>query len=103
MIENEHKELEEKIKVLITQSMRACTGMIKAKELKETLFLNSLFKEFNIESSETDSLQKIRMKVQCILQNNLRESIGMFHSKELDEFSFIRELFLKFKLTKKQP
>jgi hypothetical protein len=103
MIENEHKELEEKIKVLITKSMRACTGMIKAKELKETLFLNALFNKFNIESSKIDSLQKVRMKVQVILQNNLRESIGMFHSKELNELTFIRELFLNFKLTEKQP
>ena len=98
MNENE-KELEEKLKVLISKNMRASTGMIKAKELNERMFLNGLFNSFTIECPGVDSLQKIRMKVQKLLHSNLREAIGMFHSKELDESSFINSLLKNSKLT----
>lgn len=90
------------LKELVFKSMKGSIGMIKEKELKEPLFLSSLFKTFQITNELGESETRIRMKVQKILQNNLRESIGMFHSKELNETAFILDLINNFKLIEKK-
>lgn len=88
---------------LIKQSKRKAMGRISQKELKGSLLVIALFKEFDVQSRSDPSLPegKTRSRVQELIAHNTISPIGPFHFMDFSDEGFMKDLDKEFTLKRR--
>lgn len=88
---------------LINKSKRKAMGRISQKELKGSLLIIALFKEFDIKNKEDPAASegKVRSRVQELIGNNTIAPSGAFHFTDFFDEDFIKDIDKEFILKKK--